>query len=162
MCNNAILRIKNPPYELTFWNGIMLAKNQILTHVKWEIGDRRSVFTWDDLWYKDKPLIQIPQYQEVGRQSEKYQGQFIQKYYNLTSNKCFFLKPVDGRFRKQLQQLKLELNSARITMGDKEDKSKWGSKDDGHYSIKEVVCLMDDNIESNQDRQIWEKYGGLR
>lgn len=62
MGEDVILRIKNPPYGSNFWNGLMSAKIQVLNHVKWEIGDGRNVLMWDDLWYKDKYLIQTPQY----------------------------------------------------------------------------------------------------
>lgn len=100
MGEDVILRIKNPPYGSNFWNGLMSAKAHVLKHVKWELGDGRSVFMWDDLWYKQSSLIQIPQYREASRWAKMHQSEYVLNYYDLSTKKWLFIKPSDENIQK--------------------------------------------------------------
>lgn len=74
------------------------------------------MFLWEDMWYKDKPLIQISQFQEGDTWAKEIQGQTIKNYYDTDFKKWTFLNPRDVTRREQLQKLEKELNNANITL----------------------------------------------
>lgn len=57
MGEDVILRIQNPPYGSTFWNGLISIKPQLLSNISWEVGNGSNVLMWEDVWFNKIPLI---------------------------------------------------------------------------------------------------------
>lgn len=160
MGEDAILRIQNPPYGSTFWNGLISAKLQLVSNISWEVGNGSNIFMWEDIWFMKRPLIYYSQLQEGGRWVQENQGYIIDKYYDKTLKKWFFSKPPNIHQKDQLYKLEHNLNKANLDsqllgkaqMRNEERRTKYYQRSylayDGEHSIRAIEFNLQKDMET--------------